>query len=132
MINSLIPCWPIFVWSEIAGAYEDHPPGQVAVGITRAAHLAQSLDIVADQYLTGGKESQLHAIFVTNGRVEGLQLPMDLPCAGDEAVPNKISVHFEIEFPAVAPHILTLLFDFGKQGAGPGLIIPTQTKKGTN
>ena len=128
----LVILWPVVFGPVVAGAHEDHPRGRVAVEITRAANLGQSMDIVADLHLTDGQGATLYDISVLNWQVKGVKLPLDLPRAGDDTAAHKRSVHFEIEFPTVAPHILTVMFDFGSQGAGPVLIIPTQTVKGTN
>ena len=128
----MVVFWPVVFGPVVADAHEDHPRGRVAVEIIRAAHLGQSLDIVADLHLTDGQGATLYNLSVPNGQVKGVQLPLDLPRAGDDTPSHKRSVHFEIEFPTVAPHILTVMFDFGSQGAGPVLIIPIQTMKGTN
>jgi hypothetical protein len=97
--------WPVAFWSAGADAHEDYPRGRVAVEITRAAHLGQIMDIVADLHLTDGQGATLYDISVLNGQVKGVQLPLDLPRAGDDTAAHKRSVHFEIEFPTVASHI---------------------------
>ena len=102
------------------------------VEINCAAHLAESLDIVAGLYLTDEQDAKLYGVSVLNGQVKGVQMPLDLPRAGDVTAAHRRSVHFKIEFPTLAPHTLTVMFDFGSQGAGPILIIPTQTVKGTS
>ena len=124
--------WPVAFWSVVADAHEVHPRGRVAVEITRAANVGQSLDIVADLHLTDEQGATLCDISVLNGRVKGVQPPLDLPRAGDDTAAHKRSVHFEIEFPTLAQHILTVMFDFGTKGAGPVLNISTKTVKGTN
>jgi hypothetical protein len=123
---------PIVFGPVVADAHEDHPRGRVAVEITRTAHLGQSLDIVADLHLTDKQGVMLYRISVLNGQVKWVQLPLDLPRASNDTSAHKRSLYFEIEFPTLVLHILTVMFDFGSQGAGPVLIIPPQTVKGTN